>query len=177
MAKHSKTFAASLMLTISAMLLCACSVATQPEPEAIEMESAEVIYVVDGDTLCVQRESIQGPEKVRLIGVNTPEAVASEEYLEAHNLENTQEGVEASDFVKGLVPKGSTVWLQFDEDPEDDYGRLLAYVWLEKPADPMDQQEVSAKMLNGILLAEGYAETMTIQPNTMYAELFARIEL
>jgi len=136
----------------------------QNETEAEQQELAEcyVSYVVDGDTF----SGIMGGEeiRVRLIGVDTPESVAPEEYLTRSGKENTEEGDEASEFTKGLITD-TTVYLEFDEEYYDDYGRVLAYVYLE-----------DGRMLQEILLEEGYAEVMSIEPNTKYKSRFEEIK-
>lgn len=43
----------------------------------------------------------------------------------------------------------------------DKYGRLLAYVWLS-----------DGRMLNEVLIREGYAQVYTIPPNVKYQERF-----
>ena len=106
---------------------------------------------------------------------DTPESVAPNEYLEASGKQNTQEGRNATAFVASLLNQGDTVFLQYDAEREDKYGRTLAYVWLEVPTDPRDIDEVKSKMLNGILLDAGYAAVLSVAPNTAYASLFAEI--
>lgn len=138
-----------------------------------EFQRADIVRVVDGDTIVVNIEGNQC--KVRLIGVNTPESVAAEEYLERTGKENTQEGKEASQFTKELLSHYETVYLESDQGDTDAYGRILRYVWLEEP-DGISQEEIESKMLQGILLDNGIAETMEIEPNTKYADVFAEIE-
>lgn len=124
----------------------------------------ELCYVVDGDTLAV---SYGGEDyRVRLIGVNTEESVAREEYLESTGKENTEEGKQASSFVKDLLTGRETVWLEFDQELYDRYGRVLAYVYLDSSG---------TEMLQSILLQEGYAELMSIEPNVKYKEQLAAI--
>lgn len=139
-----------------------------------EFVSARIVRVVDGDTIVVD---IAGEEtKVRLIGVNTPESVASQEYLDRTGTENTQEGKNASDFVKELLSNYENVYLQKDTSDTDRYGRALYYVWLEKPEDSRDIEEIRTKMLEGILLDKGYAEVKIYKPDVAYADEFAAIE-
>ena len=165
------------------VLLVACAVVggfvykffVTPTHSDAAFESATVISIVDGDTLYVQTETTQGPQKVRLIGVDTPESVAPKSYLDKTGKENSEEGVSASDFVKTQISEGDTVFLEYDTNREDKYGRTLAYVWLEVPNNTRDTTEVATKMLNGILLANGYAEVMTVAPNVAYASIFAEI--
>src|SRR3712207_834205 len=83
----------------------------------------EVVKVVDGDTLDVKnKEGIT--ERLRLIGINTPETVDPRKPVECF-------GKEASNRAKTLL-HGGTVTLEFDptQDTRDKYGRLLAYVIL-----------------------------------------------
>ena len=117
----------------------------------------EVIRVVDGDTIVV---SINGrEERVRFIGVDTPESVNPDES------KNTPEGKIASDFTKELLVNHN-VYLEYDVSPTDKYDRLLAYVYLE------DKETMAQE----ILLKQGLASTMTIQPNSKYAARFAEIQ-
>ena len=53
--------------------------------------------------------------------------------------------------------------LDFDAERRDVYGRLLAYVY------------VGDEFVNAELVRRGYARTLTIPPNTRYAELFDRL--
>lgn len=128
----------------------------------------ELLYCVDGDTIIVEYENEE--IKVRLIGVNTPESVAGEEYLEKTGKENTQEGKEASAFLKDYLADKEEVWLEFDLELYDDYGRLLAYVWLNQ-----DGTNIEEDMLNAVLIKLGYAEPMTINPNKKYETEFTQI--
>ncbi len=125
-----------------------------------ELEKCQVKRVVDGDTFTIVSDNKE--IKVRLIGIDTPESVASQEYLDKTGKENTQEGIDASTFTKELI-SDKTVYLEFDAGREDKYGRLLAYVYLE-----------DGRMLQDILLENGYAELMTIQPNVKYADRFVQ---
>ena len=118
----------------------------------------EVVRVVDGDTMMI---NIEGTEtKVRLIGVDTPESVATGE----NEYKNCVEGKEASNYTKGLV-EGKKVYIEYDVDPDDDYGRVLAYVYMS-----------DGSMLNKVLLEKGYARMMTIQPNVRYVDDFLAIQ-
>lgn len=42
-------------------------------------------------------------------------------------------GEEAAAYTAGAIPVGTTVWLETDAELRDRHGRLLAYVWLERP--------------------------------------------
>lgn len=79
-----------------------------------------MLRVVDGDTIVVELYGKQ--EKVRLIGVDTPETVDIRKDIQFY-------GKEASNYVRNIL-EGQEVELEFDFNPRDKYDRLLAYVWL-----------------------------------------------
>ena len=116
--------------------------------------AAEVQRVTDGDTFVATVDGRK--ERVRVIGVDTPETVAPNRPVEPY-------GRQASSFAK-LYLTGATVRLAGDAEPRDRYGRLLAYVWL-----------ADGTFWNALLGAEGYAQQLTIPPNVTYAGLFRRL--
>ncbi len=126
--------------------------------------SATVSRNVDGDTLHV-RTATGGVEKVRFIGVDTPEST----------IQHDPYGKEASDHTKARLPVGTRVWLETDVGLRDRYGRLLAYVWLSPPSNG-SAAEVRTKMFNAQLLAEGYAQLMTIPPDVKYVDYFTALQ-
>jgi micrococcal nuclease len=114
-----------------------------------------VTRVVDGDTIVV---SIAGEEnKVRLIGVDTPESVHSDES------QNVPYGQISSDFTRNAL-EGQQVYLEYDVEPNDQYGRILAYVWLDDV------------MFNKTLLMEGHAVLATYPPNVRYVDEFTDLQ-
>lgn len=84
---------------------------------------AKVTKVVDGDTVTVAIG--KKSEKVRMIGVNTPETHHPTKGKEPY-------GKEAAAFTTKMLTS-KKVWLQKDIEERDRYGRLLAYVWMRKP--------------------------------------------
>jgi micrococcal nuclease len=132
------------------LVLTACAANDQPSPNG-EM-TAVVKRVVDGDTF-----EISSGEKVRMIGVDTPETVKPNHPVEPY-------GKEASEFSKKLLT-GQTVTLKFDVEPHDRYGRLLAYVYM-----------ADGTFVNEKLVRDGYARIMTVPPNVAYADLFLEAE-
>lgn len=78
-----------------------------------------VLRVIDGDTVEIDYQG--KATDVRLIGVDTPETVHPSKPVEAY-------GKEASNFTKNLLI-GESVYLRFDVDRTDNYGRLLAYLY------------------------------------------------
>lgn len=112
---------------------------------------------VDGDTFWVKVENGK-TEKIRLIGVDTPE-------VKWEGLTEEQPGgKEASDYIKNLL-KGKKVLLEFDVQKYDQYGRTLAYVYLE-----------DSTFLNAHLLEMGLARMATFPPNVRYVERFTEIQ-
>ena len=112
----------------------------------------KVARVVDGDTFV-----LEGGERVRLIGVDTPETVHPSKPVEYF-------GKEASAFTKSMI-EGKRVRLVFDVRERDRYYRLLAYVYLE-----------DGTFLNAELVKQGYANVSTFPPNVRHAELFRSLE-
>lgn len=113
-----------------------------------------VVRVVDGDTIHVRiGERI---EKVRYIGVNTPEL---------HHPSKGEEpgGREAAEVNRELV-NARRVRLELDVQERDRYGRLLAYVW------------VGDVMVNAELVRRGYAQVMTVPPNVRHQDLFLELQ-
>ena len=101
-------------LLIAAVLVSACD-----EPARRGDGIATVTDVVDGDTIDV---AIGGrDERVRLIGIDTPETKKPDSPIECF-------GPEASAFTSDLLPAGTEVRIERDIVGRDDYGRLLGYV-------------------------------------------------
>lgn len=87
-----------------------------------------VRYVVDGDTLAATSEN-DNEFKVRLIGCNTPESVSADEN------KNCEGSRLASQYTKSLLSEEQTVYLEYDNDHYDKYGRVLTYVWFSEPTE------------------------------------------
>ncbi len=132
-----------------------------------EYLEANVIRVVDGDTINV---TVNGEDRrVRLIGVDTPETVHPKKPVQFY-------GKEASAFTKKTL-LNRKVWLEYDVAPLDKYQRHLAYVWLENPNNlNIDEASIRRGMFNAILVIQGYGQTMTIQPNSRYSDIFAKFQ-
>ncbi len=113
--------------------------------------------VFDGDTISVV---IRNKETtIRMIGIDTPESVNRDQSL------NTPEGLEVSLWVHNYL-KGRKVWLEYDEQRYDRYGRTLAYIWLDE----------GETMLEDILLKNGMATALAIEPNLRYSSHFSELE-
>ena len=130
--------------------------ATVPDQEALE-PNAVVERVVDGDTIIVEVNGQR--ERIRLLGIDTPESVAE-------NRPDQCYGEESSDYLKGLLPEGTDVSLVLDEEPRDQYDRLLAYV--VRSSDQL--------FVNLDLLEQGFAGVLIYNPNDHYESLFRAAE-
>lgn len=136
------------------VLLCAAALVRAVEQQSEQPVTAAVVErVVDGDTV-----ALVGGEKVRYIGVDTPE-------LQHHPKKKAQPYArEATEFNRRLV-EGKKVRLEMDVERRDKYNRLLAYVYLE-----------DGRFVNAELLKEGYAQLLTIPPNVRYVDLFTGLQ-
>jgi micrococcal nuclease len=130
-------------------------------------EEAEVVHVVDGDTIRVLltgrvegagagATQIGETRDVRLLGIDTPETVRPNTPIECF-------GREASAAAKALL-EGQTVRLIDDVENVDGYGRLLRYVYLGE------------EMANARLVVNGYASVYTYPPNVRHADLFVALQ-
>lgn len=105
-----------------------------------------VTNVIDGDTV-----DLQDGERVRLIGINTPE--------------RGQPGFEeATERLKELI-LNKQVSLEMDKSNRDKYGRLLRHIFINN------------ENVGHILLIEGYANSFFISPDFKYKEEFDRAEI
>lgn len=119
-----------------------------PTPDNSGRQTAQVLNVIDGDTIEV---SLAGANRnVRYIGINTPE----------HDQPYFEEAVE----VNRRLVEGKNVQLEDDLETFDQYGRRLAYVW------------VDGVMANLEIIRLGYANAFTVPPNVRYEEQFRQAE-
>jgi len=110
-----------------------------------ERQLRTVTRVIDGDTIVLDTG-----EKVRLIGVDTPETHHPQKPVEYF-------GKEASAFTRSLV-EGQRVLVETDPanshlGHKDKYGRTLAYVWNER-----------GKFVNAEIIEQGYGHALTRYP-------------
>lgn len=122
------------------------------------MTHAVVVAVVDGDTvkldIAFPPEGVKERETVRLIGVDTPETVDPRRSVERF-------GKEASDFTRANL-LGATVFIAFDQDLRDYFGRLLAYLYVSDGA-----------CFNRRIIEEGYGFAYTKYPFAFREEFLA----
>ena len=113
-----------------------------------------VEHIVDGDTVDIR---IGGKEeRVRLIGIDTPETKKPDTPTECY-------GPEASMYTVDLLPVGTRVRIERDIVGRDDYDRLLGYIY--RVDDEL--------FVNYEILRQGYARPLTIEPNSTHAVTFA----
>jgi len=139
------------LVVIGLSLLVSCSSGATTENEVL----ITILKVVDGDTVDID---IDGrTERIRLIGVNTPETKHPTKPIECF-------GPEASAYMTQLLPKGTTVRIERDVEARDRYGRMLLYLYLG--SDDL--------FINLELVARGYGTPMSIEPNTFHRNDFVR---
>jgi endonuclease YncB( thermonuclease family) len=125
------------------------------KPEGLE--NAQVVKVVDGDTLDVDMGG--QTVRLRLIGINTPESVDPRQAVECF-------GREASSKAKELL-EGQAVQLEADtsQDERDRYDRLLRYVWMP-----------DGRLFNLEMIAQGYAFEYTYETPYKYQAEFQQAQ-
>ena len=129
--------------------LSACGTNTHPLATASNStHPATVTRNTDGDTLWLTHIG-----KTRLIGIDTPEVYGEQECF----------GRQASAFTERVLPPGSHVRYRLGVDPQDRYGRTLAYIYLR-----------DGRMFNELLVERGYATPLTIPPNVDYVDRFVK---
>ncbi|MEX1218324.1 MAG: thermonuclease family protein [Acidimicrobiales bacterium] len=112
-----------------------------------------VLSVIDGDTIDVRFGYKR--QRIRLLGIDTPETKDPRKPVQCF-------GPEASNRTKQLLPAGTILRLEQDLEERDLYDRLLAYVW----------RKSDGLFVNLDLISGGYAEVLSIPPNTAHADEF-----
>ena len=132
-----------------AFLLIVLAGCAAPAAGGGDAEPGKVLRVVDGDTIHV---AVGGrDERVRYIGVDTPESVKPGTPVQCF-------AKRASAYNERLI-EGRTVRLVLDAEHRDRYGRLLAYVYRRR----------DGLFVNAALVREGFATILTIPPNVSHA--------
>lgn len=151
-ARRSRRYPVWVVLLSGALFLLARAGRQGSPVAAAPPQESAVERVVDGDTVV-----LFSGERVRYIGVNTPELHHPQKPVEWY-------AREAKEFNRRLV-EGKKVRLEFDVERRDRYRRLLAYVFLE-----------DGTFVNAELVRQGYAQVMTYPPNVKHADLFLQLE-
>lgn len=144
-----------LLLLGCLFLWLASTVAAQPA-----REPATVLWIIDDDTVEVR---VGGRiEKVRLIGLNTPETVDPRRPVECF-------GREASAYTKQFLPRGLRIELEADPTPGNRNStssrRLLRYIW------PPDGRNVAEGMIG-----EDYGVEYTYRLPCRYQDRFQAVQ-
>ena len=138
-----------ILVAIGLSLLASCSSGATTENKVL----VRILTVIDGDTVDIE---INGrTERVRLIGVNTPETKHPTKPIECF-------GPEASAYMTQLLPKGTDVRIERDTEARDRYGRMLLYLY--RNSDNL--------FINLDLISRGYGTPMSIEPNTFHRNDF-----
>ena len=132
------------------------------------LDAVKFVRTVDGDTIIVE-DSTGAHKRVRMIGIDTPESVAQEEER------NNEYGVMASDYTKELLSKAGTIYLEYDIDSDDQYDRVLAYVWLEDVNDTFNVENIKNSMVNAIIVENGYGIAKKYEPTVAHDDVLAEL--
>ena len=116
----------------------------RPEPSTVLYP---VIWALDGDTVLLRID--EKDVTVRMLGIDAPESVHHDE------TKNTPEGEIASAWLKEYL-KGRSVALEYDRELTDQYGRTLAYVYLD------------GELVEDAILKAGMARALILEPNVKY---------
>ncbi len=116
-------------------------------------QTADIRYIHDGDTL-----HLKNGDKIRLIGINTPELARNNKAAEPFS-------DEAKNALKALFKTDKGIALVFGNDKKDRYGRILAHAFSNKG------QNIQAR-----LLKQGFARVITVPPNTQFASCYLKME-
>ena len=122
---------------------------------ATRSDAARVVRVVDGDTVVVRTGGHE--ERVRYIGVDTPESVKPGTPVQCF--------AKAASAANKRLVEGQEVRLVGDAEARDRYGRMLAYVYRKR----------DGLFVNAELVRRGYAKPLTIPPNVRFADRFAAL--
>jgi micrococcal nuclease len=139
-----------LLLVAVAIVLVARG---RDEPSRTTLGRAQVLRVVDGDTIRVRLDG--RTERVRYIGIDTPESVKPGTAVQCF--------AKRASAANAALVAGRSVRLVADVEERDRYGRLLAYVY----------REPDGAFVNARLVRDGYARTLTIAPNVAHARELA----
>lgn len=116
--------------------------------------------MIDGDTVDIDFAdgSDSRIERVRLIGIDTPETKKPDTPVQCF-------GPEATAYTESLLPDGTPVVVLRDDEARDPYNRLLGYV----------TRFDDGLFVNREIIAKGFARPLSIEPNTTFAAEFARL--
>lgn len=112
----------------------------------------QVAKVLDGDTVV-----LKGGERVRLLGINAPE-------IESRHRDGETGGIVAKEWLQEKL-QGRKVYLEYDQQKQDHYKRLLAHLYLP-----------NGEHLNLMLVEKGLAVVNLLPPNLRHADAMVRAQ-
>ncbi|KKQ46844.1 MAG: Micrococcal nuclease [Candidatus Woesebacteria bacterium GW2011_GWC1_38_13] len=135
------------------------TVKTETEVSSLSIDTnnvinAKVSRVIDGDTIEVSIDS--KTEKVRIIGIDSPETVDPRNSVECF-------GILSSNKAREALKIGGDIYLESDpsQDNKDKYSRLLRYVWINEKTD-----------FGRYMIEEGYAYEYTYEKPYKYQSIY-----
>ncbi|MBX5318135.1 thermonuclease NucI [Staphylococcus caprae] len=133
-------------------------IGTNQQNQSTDLKSKDKVYVervVDGDTFVANKD---GKEiKVRMIGMDTPETVKPNTPVQPY-------GKEASNYSQKALTH-QNVYLEYDKEKNDRYGRTLAYVWIN-----------DKRMFTEELVEKGLAREKYYSPNGKYRDVLIKAQ-
>ena len=144
-------------VAVALLTMAGCRSSSPGTAAPTEPGAARVTRVIDGDTIEVKLGG--DTERVRLLAIDTPETHHPTKPVQCF-------GEEASEHTADLLPAGTAVRLERDDEERDDYGRLLAYVY--RSSDDL--------FVNLDLVQQGFASLLTIRPNVTHLADFTAAE-
>jgi micrococcal nuclease len=145
-----------LLLVLSVVYANSQELITIPDIE--NLQKAKVSSILDGDTINTYKYA----ESIRLIGIDAPENKAGSKPISEYGYKSYQ-------FVKDRLVNiaNRNIYLEFDEDKFDDYGRVLAYVYYE-------DEEGNLILLNEEILKNGLARPLFYEDTSKKQEIFVK---
>lgn len=151
------------MSTLAVLVACSMTTALSAcgqlaDERAAPDVQARAVRGGAGDVSCVVAKLADGDSftcadgrKVRLLLIDAPE------------LHQSPWGLMAKRQLEGIMHPGTTIRLEFDQNPTDRYGRTLAYAW------------VDSVMVNDWMVTNGWAVVLAYE-NVRYLERMQRSE-
>jgi len=136
-----------ILLLILVFFISGC--VQEPTESKRILESTNIMEIVDGDTV-----KTENGDTIRLLHINT-----AEKGEKCHE--------EAKQRLSDLI-LNKTVWIERDMQDKDQYDRKLRYLFLEYNTDPKNY----GGFVNLMLLKEGFASLLIIEPNMKYKFVF-----
>lgn len=131
-----------LIISVSFILFLSC------DGRSNERDTFTVKHVVDGDTVILDDKA---ETHLRYLGIDAPEKLT----IDSPGEPLAEKSI---DFNSSMV-KGKKIQVEYDEEKYDHYGRLLGYVY------------VDGKFVNKLLLENGLAHLLIIEPNDKYHKI------